>query len=148
MKWLTDEVTAAIINLAFAFWTPRDATTCLLVLSGQARGIDFGKTGWVMPTVIPVSLLRRPPVEVTHATYWDASWQRVDGHVQSVIVTADMLATRYHEGMDVYGPFPADEWSMSEDDSHSETSAIDSDEALGDSAVSDLLSEESIGSVV
>ena len=137
LKWLTDEVTAAIINLAFASLTPRDAKTCPLVLSGQARGIDFGKLGWVTPTMLPISLLRKPPVEVTHATYWVASWQRVDGYVQQLVVTADMLATRYQDGMDIYGPFPADEWSMSEGDTESEMSMIDSDEALSNSAMTE-----------
>ena len=127
-----------MIDLAFAFSTPRDAKTCLLVLKGQVWGIDFGKLGWVVPTMIPVGLLRTPPNDVTYGVYCDTSWQRIDGDVQSVVVTGDRWpamwsASRQAEHvLRIDDECISDEWSMSENDAHSVWSTSDSDVALSD----------------
>ena len=144
-RWekFTDELCATVINLANAACTPRDAVTCLLVLKKQTRSLNNGSCGCIVPTVVPVALLKNPPMGRLYCGYTDVSWQGVDGRVNEVTVTASPQLIQHRDDNDVDSDYGGDTVysdirSMSEDDAHSEANSID---ALSESALIDLFSE-------
>lgn len=141
---LTDELCAAVIDLASASCTPIDAVTCLLVLKNQRRSFDNGSCGCIVPTVVPVALLRNPPAGRWCCGYTDVCWQRVDGRKHWVTVTARPQLAQHRDENGVDSDFGGStvyshDWTLSdeEENTQSETSVIDSDEALSTSAVSE-----------